>query len=106
MPARGFGQKNISELLLDAENFRILPEDKVTSQREILELMERDFDLIPLGQSMADNGYFLVEPLIGIPGPNRKIIIVEGNRRLATLIFLTNPEKRKRSLYKKTWEEL
>ena len=106
MPSEHIETKNISELLLDKENFRILPEDKVSSQRELLSLMERDMDLIPIGKSMVDNGYFLVEPLIGIPGPNGKLIIIEGNRRLATLQLLTDPEARNSSPNKKIWEEL
>jgi len=55
---------------------------------------------------MADNGYFEEEPLIGIPGPDDKIIIVEGNRRLAVLKFLIDPEIRKLSSRKDDWEEL
>jgi hypothetical protein len=106
MPDKRLETRKVSELLLDEENFRILPEDKVSSQQGLLSLMERDFDLTPIGQSMADNGYFLVEPLIGIPGPNKKVIIVEGNRRLACLRLLTDSEARNSSPNKKMWEEL
>lgn len=98
--------KAVSELLLDSANYRFSPEDETGTQEALLSLLEDNFDLLPIGKSMADNGYFIVEPLIGIPSPNGNIIIVEGNRRLATLKLLNDPEARRHSKNKETWEGL
>jgi len=104
---RGIEYKPISDLLLDGRNPR-LPESAVDlNQIELLKLMELDFDLIPIGQSMSDNGYFVEEPLIVIPKPGEdEFITVEGNRRLAALKLLTDPELRKHSRQRHVWEKL
>ena len=99
--------KRISELLLDNKNPR-LPENAANmSQAELLELMERDFDLLPIGKSLADNGFFVEEPLIVIPKEGqKKFIVIEGNRRLAALRLLVEVETRQRSHFKLAWDEL
>ena len=55
---------------------------------------------------MADNGYFIEEPMIGIPSNDNCLIVVEGNRRLATLKLLTDSKFRDSSKYKEDWERL
>lgn len=104
---RGIEYKPVSDLLLDDRNPR-LPESAVDlNQIELLKLMERYFDLLPIGQSMSDNGYFIEEPLIVIPKPDEdKFITVEGNRRLAALKLLTDRELRKHSRQGDVWEKL
>lgn len=102
----GLRKIQVSRLLLDNQNPRLPPEAISQSQNELYSLFELDFDLFPIAKSMADNGYFQEEPLIGIPGPDSKIIIVEGNRRLAALKFLIDPEIRKLSKRKDNWEKL
>jgi hypothetical protein len=104
---RGIEYKRVSQLLLDNENPR-LPENAASmTQTELLDLMERDFDLVSIGKSMSDNGFFVEEPLIVIPKEGEeKFIVIEGNRRLAALKLLTEPELRQRSRFKAAWEEL
>jgi len=96
----------VSILLLDNLNPRLPPDAISMSQQELYLIFERDFDLFPIARSMVDNGYFQEEPLIGIPGSNGKIIVVEGNRRLAVLKFLTDPEVRNLSKKKNEWDAL
>jgi len=96
----------VSNLLFDNENPRLPPSAKRWSQNEILKIYERDFDLLPIAQSMADNGYFVEEPLIVIPKPKDTFIVIEGNRRLAALKLLTNPELRRITRDRKIWENL
>jgi hypothetical protein len=96
----------VPRLLLDKENYRLPPEAIAFSQEELCLILEQDSDLFPIARSMADNGYFAEEPLIGIPGPKDNVIVIEGNRRLATLKFLTDPELRKLSNNKDEWEGL
>jgi hypothetical protein len=95
----------VSNLLLDGENFR-LPEDvaKEASQIELLKMLERDYDLNTIAESLIDNGYFIEEPLVVIKATKEKYIVIEGNRRLAALKFLTQPEFRKYSYQKSYWE--
>jgi hypothetical protein len=97
---------SVSRLVFDKENYRLPPEAIAFSQEELGSWLEEESDLFPIARSMADNGYFAEEPLIGIPGLNDTVIVVEGNRRLATLKFLTDPEFRKLSENKDEWEGL
>ena len=70
--------------------------------------MEENFDLLPIARSMSDNGYFDEEPVIIIPkeGEEGAFIVIEGNRRLAALKFLTDPDLRAKSAHKSGYEEL
>lgn len=86
-----------------------LPSNKRSlSQIELLHYMEDHFNLLPLARSMSDNGYFDEEPVIIIPKEDEPgaFIVIEGNRRLAALKFLTDPELMARSAYKEQYEEL
>jgi len=96
----------VSQLLLDDQNYRF-PEDALgTSQDELLKRLDRDFDLLPIGRSMARNGYFVEEPLVTIPGLGDTHVVVEGNRRLAALKLLLDQELRNLSLDKDEWNTL
>lgn len=97
--------EEVSKLLLDAKNYR-LPKEEIhkADQVELLKILERDFDLNTIAESMIDNGYFAEEPLIVIPGPSDNFIVVEGNRRLATLKFLIQKDCRSVSYQQKYWE--
>jgi len=111
MPLKTKDQKipeliEISKLLLDIENFRLpIEEAKGADQEKLMKILERDFELNVIAESLIDNGYFDEEPLISIPGPSDNFIIVEGNRRLATLKFLLQPEFHRISYQPKYWED-
>jgi hypothetical protein len=97
----------VSSLLLDDHNFRLNEKEaKGASQETLLKILERDFELSTIAESLIDNGYFLEEPLSGIPEPkgSGKYIVVEGNRRLATLKFLVQPDYRKVSFQGEYWD--
>ena len=86
-----FQTLNYEILLLDAHNPR-LPESirGTNDQEKILEFMKSAFELEELALSITKNGYFLAEPLVVIPAEsastsNGNYIVVEGNRRLATI---------------------
>jgi len=96
----------VSRLLFDRENPRLPPDVISYTESDLLLYFEKAFDLLPIAKSLVDNGYFEEEPLIGIPGPNGKVIVVEGNRRLAALNFLTNSDARNLSKRRETWEAL
>jgi hypothetical protein len=100
---------DISKLKLDSLNPR-LPEDaRQLSQSDLLEWMDENYNLLPLARSMSDNGYFDEEPLIVIPRGEYQVdeyIVIEGNRRLAALKLLTDPNARAKSKDKAIYEEL
>jgi len=96
----------VSRLLFDRENPRLPPDVTSYTESDLLLYFESAFDLLPVAKSLVDNGYFEEEPLIGIPGPNGKVIVVEGNRRLAALNFLTSSNARSLSKRRTTWEAL
>ena len=98
----------VSSLRLDGQNPRLPPEAKDWPQNELLMHMEEYFDLLPIARSMSDNGYFDEEPVIIIPKEDEPeaFTVIEGNRRLAALKFLTDPELRAKSAYKGEYDKL
>ena len=97
----------VANLLLDTGNPRLPDEYRDASQAELLVYIEKQYDLEELGWSMVVHGYFSEEPLLVVPvsTDTEKRIVVEGNRRLATLKLLT--DKQSRTLIGKSiWTEL
>jgi len=94
----------VDDLLFDAKNFRFLREH-VPDQDSILRVLDRDYQLEVIGESLAENGFFPEEPLAAIPDKD-KFIVVEGNRRLAALKLLLRPELRHLSKRKEFWDGL
>jgi hypothetical protein len=96
----------LSRLLLDENNPRLPLGTSDLSQENLLRIFDKNFNLFPIARSMVDNGYFDEEPLFVVQGPADKFIVVEGNRRLATLKFLTDLGARRLSLSPEKWNEL
>jgi hypothetical protein len=97
----------VGSLDLDPENAR-LPEDfEDRTQIGLLRHFEEAYDLEELAWSMAEHGYFSEEPLLTVPHPDpSRRIVVEGNRRLATLKLLTSSDARAAIGRPRLWEEL
>ena len=87
------GEWDVDDLLLDNENPRLPVSQEPRSQNELLLLMAKTYTIGELMESLAINGYFEEEPLVGVPSSDdpSKLIIVEGNRRLSALKLLLNP---------------
>jgi len=87
---------SVAQLDFDQENAR-LPED-LTDRTEpaLIRHFADHYDLEELAWSMAEKGYFEEEPLLTISNPSdaSRRIVVEGNRRLATLKLLTDQAAR------------
>lgn len=81
-------------LQLDPENPRFPRSARGKSQAETLGLLIDRFKLDELADSILASGYLSFDPLVGFPFPEdpSKIVIAEGNRRLATLKLLLNPD--------------
>jgi hypothetical protein len=82
---------SVNALNLDPENPR-LPERLISaSEKDVLNWMLSDATLVDLMASIAENGFFNGEPILVVE-ENGKYIVVEGNRRLASIKLLGNPE--------------
>jgi hypothetical protein len=81
----------VEKLHLDPENPRLPETLQNAKENDILAYMVRDEALTELAESFADNGFFRHEPLLVI---EREALgtfhVIEGNRRLATLLVLLN----------------
>lgn len=80
----------VSDLHFDRDNprlveFGIQPK---TSEKDILNILWDAMDVMELVLSISSSGYFPHEPLI-VTEENRKLVVLEGNRRLAALKVLT-----------------
>ena len=90
-------------LIIDKENPRLPESVPKNNNEEIWRFMKSVFDLDELALSIQNNGYFEAEPLVVVPSnisfsdnqieqykkyhenPQSQFIVVEGNRRLATI---------------------
>lgn len=96
----------LSQLRLDGHNPRLKEGLENASQAELLAELAREYELQDLGRSIADNGYFSEEPLVAVKDRGGKTwTIVEGNRRLAALQLLDNPNAAPKEL-RGQWQEL
>lgn len=84
-------QISVNNILLDPRNPRIPPASEPLDQRSLIaELVDHD-KVYELAQNIAQNGYYPVESLI-VVREGGKIVVIEGNRRLAALKLLIAPE--------------
>ncbi len=90
MVTNKFISVGVGALHLDPENPRLPERLKNSSEREVLNWMLSDATLIDLMASIAENGFFSGEPILIVEENGRKIV-VEGNRRLASVKLLANP---------------
>lgn len=83
----------LDELLLDAENPRFGGrKGGLENQKGVLDHIVSEFGVQDVMSSLAVNGYFKAEPLVGRREGDR-FVIVEGNRRLAACLILTGDER-------------
>ena len=83
-----------SELCFDYKNPRLFLEQDESEEELILRLW-RDFAVDEVALSIAHNGYFNHEPLFAATEDER-LVVIEGNRRLAAVRLLTDDELRKK----------
>lgn len=91
MAANQFIPVPIAQLFLDPENPRLPERLKKAKEKDVLNWLLTDATLVDLMASIAENGFFNGEPIL-IVEEGGKSIVVEGNRRLASLKLLANPE--------------
>ena len=84
----------VERLRLDRANPRLDGEAAEASDERIVARLYRAAELDELLQSIAANGYLDIEPLVVMragDGDDDGLIVLEGNRRLATLLLLREP---------------
>ncbi|MBF2758932.1 MAG: hypothetical protein ISN28_01480 [Ectothiorhodospiraceae bacterium AqS1] len=78
---------------MDKENPRLLTDNLRKDDENIIAQLYRSDDLSELILSIATNGYMDIEPLIVmLDEDDRKFIVLEGNRRLATIRLFREPD--------------
>ena len=87
----------IEQLHLDAKNPRIQELGDDLSEEKILEVLWREYSVDEVAISIAQNGFFPHEPLFVVE-ENDKLVVVEGNRRLAAARLLREGDLRERLL--------
>jgi hypothetical protein len=88
----------LADLQLDPTNprFGVSYEKGEPDQITILDNIADTYGIEDLLSSIALNGYYGSEPLVGIPdGESGKVIVVEGNRRLAACLILMKDPRAK-----------
>ena len=83
----------VARLRLDRSNPRLVGEGAEASDEWIIAHLYRSAELDELLQSISENGYLDIEPLVVLPeSDGETLTVLEGNRRLATLRLLREPE--------------
>jgi len=96
----------VSQLLFDTQNHRLPKLERAPTQESLLRIMDRTFNPEVIGRSIADNGYFAEDPMVVIPADHDRYTVVEGNRRLAALKLLLEPDMRVFSRNPELWNDL
>jgi len=94
----------VGDLYLDSRNPRLVGEEDKPDPLKLLETLWRNESLDELALSIAQNGFFQEEPLL-VVNEAGKYVVVEGNRRLATVKLLMDDELR-RKLRATDWPSL
>jgi hypothetical protein len=84
------------QLFFDGENPRLVDcgASTKTPQPELMEILWKEMAVDEVAMSIAVDGYWEYEPLIGIRAGD-KVIVIEGNRRLAAVKLLLDPALRR-----------
>jgi len=80
----------VSRLQLDAKNPRLGSAPSSMSPRDIINRLFQHDKAGDVAESIARSGYFANEPLLAV-NESSKLVVVEGNRRLAALKALLDP---------------
>lgn len=81
---------SVTSLHLDPKNPRLGRETSGRAPREIIQYLFEHDKVSEVAESIASRGFFPNEPLLAVK-ENGRIVVVEGNRRLAALKALREP---------------
>ena len=97
-PTRKFSP---AEFLLDPQNPRLPPVERGKSQERLVEIMLERFEIAEIAESICSAGFLPLDPFIGYEQDDSTYIL-EGNRRLAAIKLLLNPDLAPVE-FRKTW---
>ncbi len=80
----------VASLHLDSKNPRLGRETLSRAPRDIIQYLFDNDKALQIAESIATRGYFPNEPLLAVK-ENDKLVVIEGNRRLAALKALREP---------------
>lgn len=83
-----------SEFHFDPSNPRFAELGREVEEEEVLQVLWREMAVDEIALSIAENGFFPHEPLFAARESGR-LVVIEGNRRLAAVRLLTNDKLRK-----------
>ena len=97
----------LQDLLLDSENHRLKIERDIQlkSQKDIIDNLIKNDDILSLAKQISKHGFVPVEKIIVLK-KREKYIVLEGNRRLAALKCLINPDLAKKPGSIKSFKEM
>lgn len=81
----------LREIDLDPYNPRLRIDDEGSDQPRLLEIMIERFNVVEIAESIVSAGYLPIDPMIAYTHEGR-IVIREGNRRLAAIKLLLEPD--------------
>lgn len=81
----------ITKLRLDRKNPRLMAQAGGDSEEALIARLYLTAELDELLESISTNGYLDIEPLVVTAADADALVVLEGNRRLATLRLLTDP---------------
>jgi hypothetical protein len=81
----------VTSLLLDQQNPRLPSQGGALGQRQIIDELVTHDAVYELAKDITTQGFFPTEILLGVRDGDL-VVIIEGNRRLAALKLLVNPE--------------
>ncbi len=82
---------SVTSLLLDQQNPRLPQSGGALGQRQIIDELVTHDSVYELAKDITTQGFFPTEILLGVKDSDQ-VIVIEGNRRLAALKLLINPE--------------
>ncbi len=83
----------VEQLRLDPHSPRLVGATTAATDESIIARLYRSAELDELLQSTSTNGYLDIEPLVAVAVPDGEgLVVLEGNRRLATLRLLREPD--------------
>jgi len=95
--------KSATSLVLDPRNPRLLPREKLPTQIELIAELVQHENVYELAKKISERGFWRIEMPIAVE-EDGKLVVVEGNRRVAALKLLISPDlapERERAKFKK-----
>lgn len=111
MVAGNMQQLDLDLLHLDPKNYRLPDAVQISSDQDLAAYLLKNYDLDEIGESLAASGFRPEEPLVAMLAEVEgqytagHFVVLEGNRRLATLKLLTDEDLRRSVSAPPVWDD-